>query len=306
MEGKKKKTWHIPTCDLLAAPLRSTLVTAKRGTQNRFADAPLQKAKCGGCSLRWRAGGDFSGRAPLSRHLFPKVEERKGRGRLFGMQINRQLGRPTGRGKKKQKNRSLFEVTGCTAPIRERSVFFQALMLFWEVSKRLLNYPAAKWHWVELGTSATAPAEALDMSVAERSAVVSGCPRRRVMEAMIKTREGQSRQCWGGGISSPSPSCLPPPPTHSALCLIFLSLLSLHVGSVCWSPPPPVTLLITVSSHETFALLQMKTLRPGPPLYLAGRMCNYAVPLGPQSHSGAPRCPILSLCVPLCPSCPVV
>lgn len=50
---------------------------------------------------------------------------------------------------------------------------------------------------------------------------------------------------------------------------------------------PPVTLLITVSSHKSFSFLQMKTSQRGPSLYLARRMCNYAAPLGTQSQSGA-------------------
>lgn len=165
------------------------------------------------------------------------------------------------------------------------------------------HLPGRKVAFVQLGTSATAPAETLDISVVERRVVVSVCTLRRVMEAMINTR-GRTKLSVLKGIYGLSPSCLPPPLTHLLLCFILFSLLpcqfetirsSLHRPTVL-----PVTLLITVSSHKTFSLLRMKTSQRGLSLYLAGRMCNYAVPLGPQSHGRArdvTSCPSGSLCV---------
>lgn len=162
-------------------------------------------------------------------------------------------------------------------------------MLFWE----------CPWLLIYLVATVT-----LDISVAKRCTVVSGCTLRRVMEAMINTR-GRTKLSVLEGIYSFSPSCLPLLLTHLLLCFILFSPLprqfeairsSLHHPIVL-----PVTLLITVSSHKTFCLLQMKTSRRGPSLYLARRMCNYAVPLGSPSHWRSPRCHILSLCVTLPP-----
>lgn len=110
------------------------------------------------------------------------------------------------------------------------------------------------------------------------------------MEAMINTR-GRTKLSVLEGINSLSRSCLPLPLTYLLLCLIFFSLLPHQFEAIRSSLNHPtvqsVTLLITVSSHKTCCLFQMKTSQRGPSLYLARRMCNYAVPLGMRSHSGA-------------------
>lgn len=115
------------------------------------------------------------------------------------------------------------------------------------------------------------------------------------MEAMINTR-GRTKLSVFERIYSHSPSCLPPPRTHLRLCFILFSLLFRQFER--GGPTVlPVALLITVSSHKTFSLLRMKTSQWGLSLYLVGRMCNYAVPLGPQSHSRAQdvtSCPSVS------------
>lgn len=50
------------------------------------------------------------------------------------------------------------------------------------------HLPGRSVAFIQFGTSVTAPAETLDISVAKRHVVVSGCTLRRVMEAMINTQ----------------------------------------------------------------------------------------------------------------------